>query len=142
MINDTVVAPIACTPSTIRSAAPRGLRPGDLHDHAADVANGSVDNSATASGTPPGGTDQCSTDHDHPTMAPAPALSLVKTAGTPTDVNGTASPMPATHRYSFAVSNDGNAPVNVASTTLPSATPIACTPSTIPVGGIQAVAAR
>ncbi|WP_417474994.1 hypothetical protein [Luteimonas mephitis] len=41
----------------------------------ADVANGSVDNSATASGTPPGGTgDQCLSTTTTSTTAPAPAL--------------------------------------------------------------------
>ncbi|WP_417474989.1 hypothetical protein [Luteimonas mephitis] len=42
--------------------------------------------------------------------------------------------------YSFAVSNDGNVPLNgvVINDTKLSATPIACMPSTIPVGGIMA----
>ncbi|WP_417474987.1 OmpA family protein [Luteimonas mephitis] len=76
-----------------------------------------------------------------PTTAPAPALSLVKTAGTPTDVNGNGiTDAGDTIAYSFAVSNDGNVPLNgvVINDTKLSATPIACTPSTIAVGGTAA----
>jgi uncharacterized repeat protein (TIGR01451 family) len=78
---------------------------------AADVSNGSVDNSATASGTTPDGDPITSTPSttSTPTTAPAPAITIVKTA-TPLDEDEFLVGQEIT--YSFTVANTGNVPLN------------------------------
>ncbi|WP_417474998.1 hypothetical protein [Luteimonas mephitis] len=73
VINDIKLSatPIACTPSTIPVGGNVARGPVTATITPADVANGSVDNSATAgSGTPPGGTEVTSSvDPTTPTGA-------------------------------------------------------------------------
>ena len=69
----------------------------------------------------------------------------MKTAGTPVDVNGNGiTDAGDTIAYSFVVTNTGNVPLNgvVVNDTKLSATPIACTPTTIAPGGHRPAAAR
>ncbi|MBT1633280.1 beta strand repeat-containing protein [Curtobacterium flaccumfaciens] len=83
---------------------------------AADERAGSVENTATASGTPPTGTAVTSAPSttSTPVTAPAPALSLVKTA----DPAGPGSYEPGQRiTYSFAVTNTGNVPMHTVSIT-------------------------
>src|SRR5690606_15026087 len=142
VINDAKLSatPIACTPATIAVGGTSDCGPVVYTITPADVTNGSVDNSATATGTPPGGTPVTSdpSTTSTPTTAPAPALTLVKTAGAPVDVNGNGiTDAGDTIAYSFEVTNAGNVPVDgvVINDAKLSPTPIACTPSTIVVGG-------
>ena len=75
----------------------------------ADVDAGPVDNTATASGTPPTGA--ASTRHrlhQRRRSPPGPAVSLSKTAGPIVTSTATAASTPATpSRYSFVVTNTG-----------------------------------
>ena len=143
VINDAKIsaAPISCTPSNVAAnGGTADCGPVTYTITAADETAGSVDNSATASGTPPGGTlvtSPPSTTSTDVTPA-APALSLVKTAGTPIDTNGNGiTDAGDTIAYSFAITNNGNVPLNgvVVNDTKLSATPIACTPVNVAVGG-------
>ncbi|HEY3338144.1 MAG TPA: GEVED domain-containing protein [Propionicimonas sp.] len=69
----------------------------------ADVDAGVVDNSATASGTPPTGDPVTAGDTTSTAIAPAPALTLHKQAGAPSG-NTAGSTIP----YSFGLTNEGN----------------------------------
>lgn len=71
----------------------------------ADVDRGSIQNSATASGTPPGGDGPVATDPSQVRIPqdPAPKLELLKTADTDDDVE-----VGDTITYSFEVKNTGN----------------------------------
>src|SRR5690606_6724186 len=142
VINDAKLSatPIACTPSTVVVGGTASCGPLTYTVTPDDVTAGSVDNSATATGTPPGGTEIESppSTTTTTTTAPAPALTLVKTAGAPVDVNGNGiTDAGDTIAYSFEVTNAGNVPVEsvVINDAKLSPTPIACTPSTVAVGG-------
>ena len=107
---------------------------------AADVTAGSRANTATATGDAPGTIpDPTATDTETvPTAAALPGLSIDKTAGAPVDVNGNGlTDAGDTIAYSFVVTNTGNVPLNgvVVNDAMLSATPIACTPANVPVGG-------
>ena len=69
----------------------------------ADVDAGQVDNSATASGTPPTGAPVTAGDTTSTTIAASPAITLDKQAGTP---SGTTAG--STIAYTFLVTNTGN----------------------------------
>src|SRR5690606_37856707 len=143
VINDAKLSatPIACTPSTVAVGGTASCGPMAYTITPADVTNSSVDNSATATGTPPGGTPVTSdpSTTSTPATAPAPALSLVKTTGTPVDVNGNGiTDAGDTIAYSFEVTNIGNVPLEsvVVTDAKIAQAAIACTPATIPVDGV------
>src|SRR5580765_6721996 len=74
------------------------------HDHQAEVDAGHVANSATAGGTPPGGgTTTSPPDTTDTPIAAAPALTIDKSAGTPSG-----STAGSTIAYTFVVTNTGN----------------------------------
>ena len=141
-VNDSKLSatPIVCTPASVPVGGTATCGPVTYTITPADETAGSVDNSATATGTPPGGSASPARRRrtSTPVTAAAPALTLVKTAGTPVDVNGNGiTDAGDTIAYSFAITNTGNVPLNgvVVNDTKVSATPITCTPANVPVGG-------
>ena len=101
-ISDAKVGPVTCAVTT--------LAPGDTTTCTktytltqADVDAGSVDNTATAAGTPPTGAPVTATDSTSTTITQTKAISLDKQAGTPTG-----STAGSTITYTFVVTNTGN----------------------------------
>ena len=79
-----------------------------------DEAAGKVVNTATATGTDPdnGGVTSNEDSTETPVTAPAPALTIEKTAGAPVDTNNSGiTDAGDTIAYTFTVTNNGNVPV-------------------------------
>ena len=73
----------------------------------ADVDAGKVDNTATASGTPPTGSPVTDTDSTHTPITQKASIDLVKSAGNVYDVNGNGLDDGDTVTYNFTVTNTG-----------------------------------
>lgn len=122
------------------------LAPGESTDCAAsavyviteaDEAAGSVDNTATAQGTDPDG-DPVESNPDETTtevIAPRPALSIEKTAGTPADLNNSGiTDAGDTIQYTFVVTNSGNVTIHDAAVNDPLIGSVTCTSTTLLAG--------
>ncbi|WP_426247597.1 CshA/CshB family fibrillar adhesin-related protein [Nocardioides sp. LHG3406-4] len=134
-IVDAKVGPVTCTPTA--------LGPGDFATCTTDTpyvvtegdeATGSVENSATATGTDPDGGDVTS-DPDTtstPVTTPRPKVTLDKRAADPVDVNGSGlTDAGDTIAYTFLVTNDGNVRVSTIQVVDPTAGPVTCLPTTL-----------
>ncbi len=104
----------------------------------ADVNAGTIDNTATASGTPP--SDAAITSAPSLTSTPIaqnPTLSLTKSAALTTDVAPTGASFGDTQTFSFAVINTGNVTLSavVVTDALPGLSAITCPLSTLAPGG-------
>jgi uncharacterized repeat protein (TIGR01451 family)/LPXTG-motif cell wall-anchored protein len=112
-VTDAKVGAVTCPVATLAPGASEECSANSSYTITpADVTGGSVDNSATAQGTPPGSTVPRSSTPSTtttPTTAPAPALSLVKSADPSDAASYTVGQQIA---YHFAVTNTGNVPVN------------------------------
>jgi uncharacterized repeat protein (TIGR01451 family) len=73
----------------------------------ADVDSGGVNNTATATGTPPSGPNVTATDSEVTPLPPAPAIALVKTSSLDLGGDGIATPGDII-TYTFTVTNTGN----------------------------------
>ncbi|WP_309107509.1 hypothetical protein [Arthrobacter sp.] len=123
-VNDPMVGDVTCT---VTPAVPAGdpitLAVGQSATCAADAVyvvteanevSGSVDNTATSTGTDPDGGTVTSVPDTTTTEVtlPNPSLVIEKTAGNPTDVNNSGiTDAGDTIQYTFRVTNDGNVPV-------------------------------
>jgi uncharacterized repeat protein (TIGR01451 family) len=112
-VSDPKLGSVTCPIDTLTAGASETCTADSLYVITPDdLKAGGVDNSATASGMPPGGTATItslpSTTHT-PTTTPAPGLSLVKSAD-PSDAQSYAPGQVVT--YYFAVTNTGNVPIN------------------------------
>jgi uncharacterized repeat protein (TIGR01451 family) len=109
-VTDAKAGAVTCPESTLAAGADETCEADSVYTvTAADVDNGSVDNTATANGTPPGRPSIPSTPSttNTPTTAAAPALTVVKTAST-SSVTKAGQDI----TYSFKVTNTGNVPLN------------------------------
>ncbi len=104
---------------------------------AADEAAGKVINTATSTGTDPdnGGVTSNEDSTETPVTAPAPALSIEKTAGTPVDKNNSGiTDAGDTIAYTFVVTNTGNVPLHDVKVNDPKAGAVTCEATTLAPG--------
>lgn len=110
-VNDPKAGAVSCPSTTLAVGGSQICNADALYTvTSADVAAGSVDNTATATGTPPVGPPVTSSPSSTstPTQAPAPALSLVKSANPSTSAEYNEGQIIT---YSFVVANTGNVPI-------------------------------
>jgi uncharacterized repeat protein (TIGR01451 family) len=88
----------------------------------ADVDAGAVDNTATATGTPPTGADVTDDDSTHTVIAADPSITIDKQSGAPSDVVAG-----STIDYTFVVTNTGNVTLDPISIDDPVVGPVDCT---------------
>ena len=113
-VDDPELGNLTCAPTTLAPGASADCGTADYTITAADQAAGSADNTATATGTPPRGTPVTDDDSTSvPVTTPAPGLRIDKTAGTPSDTNGSGLVDAGdTIVYTFTVTNSGNVPLS------------------------------
>ncbi|CUR55154.1 putative Conserved repeat domain protein [metagenome] len=135
-VTDPKLGPVTCSPTTLAPAETTDCSASYTITQA-DVDSGSVDNSATAQGTPPTGPpitsapDTTSTPVDTTTT-----LSIDKTAGAPVDVNGNGRVDAGdTIDYSFLVTNTGSLTLTAVSVTDAKTGPVSCPVTTLVGGG-------
>jgi len=127
-ITDNKVSPVSC-PATTLAAGANMTCSGAYTTTASDVSSGSVTNTATASGTPTGGTLQPVTAQATIRFAGQPAWTLSKTAN------------PATYTaagqaigYSYLLTNSGSVTINSISITDNKVSPVSCPAATLAPG--------
>ncbi|MDR6841334.1 DUF7507 domain-containing protein [Pseudoxanthomonas sacheonensis] len=115
LVNDAQLDTAATCPAATLAVGANMTCTGTHTITQAEVNNGAVNNSATATGTPPAGPPVTSPPSTTTTpITTTSALTIVKTAGTPTTVlgaNPTLTDAGDTIAYSFLVSNTGNTPL-------------------------------
>ncbi|MFD6816382.1 hypothetical protein ACFWCH_05675 [Microbacterium sp. NPDC060132] len=114
-VTDPKIGAVTCDVTTLAPGEVASCTAPAYTITAADQDAGEVANTASATGTDPGGTAVPSNDDSTttPVVAPAPALEIDKTAGTPVDVNGNGSTdVGDTIAYTFTVTNTGNVTVS------------------------------
>ncbi|MDP3894381.1 hypothetical protein, partial [Nocardioides sp.] len=115
-VSDPLVGAVTCEDTNLAPGASTECGADELYVvTAADEVNGSVDNTATASGEDPDGEEVPSNEDSTTTPAEAadPVLTLEKLAGTPVDVNNNGlTDAGDTIAFSFVVTNEGNVPLS------------------------------
>ncbi len=134
-VTDPKIGPVTCTPSTLAPGASVTCT-ATYAITQADVNSGSVDNTATATGTPPTGPAVTSAPDSTSTPTSTVAtISLDKTAAAPVDVNANGRVDAGdTIAYSFLVTNTGAQTLTGVGVTDPKTGPVTCTPSTLAPG--------
>ncbi|MBN6191439.1 DUF11 domain-containing protein [Aneurinibacillus sp. BA2021] len=141
-VNDPKVGAVTCDVTTLAPGAVANCTAAPYVITQADVDNGSVDNSATATGTPPG-EDPVPSEPDTTTTPTdqTPALSFEKTAGTPVDVNANGiTDEGDTIAYTFTVTNTGNVTVTDVAVTDAKVGAVTCDVTTLAPGAVASCA--
>ncbi|MFA6575392.1 MAG: DUF11 domain-containing protein, partial [Nocardioides sp.] len=107
-VTDPKVGPVTCTGGALAPGASRTCSPKTYTLIQADLEAGEIRNTATATGTTPGGGTVTDDDSTLTTIAVEPKIRLDKTAGAVTDVDGNGPDAGDTITYGFKVTNTGN----------------------------------
>ena len=130
-VNDPLIGSVTCASTTLIAGASTDCAADELYVVTEDdEAAGSVDNSATATGIDPDDAPVNSEEDttSTPVTAPAPGLSIEKTAGAPVDVNNSGiTDAGDTIQYTFTVTNTGNVPVRDVAVNDPMVGDVTCT---------------
>ncbi|KRF20992.1 hypothetical protein ASG90_00825 [Nocardioides sp. Soil797] len=113
-VDDPKVGTVTCPPGVLAPGASKTCTAPAYTLTQADITNGKVDNTATATGTPstPGLPTVKDDDTTTTPIAQIAKLVLEKLAGAPVDVNKSGlTDAGDTVQYSFSVTNDGNLPI-------------------------------
>ncbi|MCW2772381.1 MAG: hypothetical protein JWN91_707 [Nocardioides sp.] len=133
-VSDPKLGAITCPSGALAPGADVSCTPKAYALTQADVNLGRVDNTATASGTPPSGSPVTDTDSTTTPVTPAAGIELVKTAGGVNDVNGNGLDDGDTITYTFKVTNTGNVTLSNITVTDPKVGPVTCPNVTLAPG--------
>ncbi len=107
-VSDPKVGPVTCPTGALAPGATVNCDAVVYVITQADVDDGAVENTATASGTPPAGPAVTSSDTTSTPIPPGPAITLQKVAGALVDADGNGPDAGDTITYTIAVTNAGN----------------------------------
>jgi uncharacterized repeat protein (TIGR01451 family) len=125
-VSDPKVGAVTCPAGELAPADTVSCDPVTYQVTQADLDGGSVDNAATATGTPPSGAVVSDDDSASTPLAGAPAISLDKQAGALVDGDGNGPDVGDTIAYTFVVGNAGNVTLDPVAVSDPKAGPVSC----------------
>ncbi|MEP9363160.1 hypothetical protein ABLE68_09365, partial [Nocardioides sp. CN2-186] len=125
-VTDGKVGTVTCSPNQLAPGASVTCTAAAYVLTQADVDAGKVDNTATASGTPPTGSPVTDTDSTHTPVSQHASIDLVKSASAVHDVNGNGLDDGDTVTYTFKVTNTGNVTLTHIDVTDPKVGPVSC----------------
>ncbi|QWF22006.1 DUF11 domain-containing protein [Nocardioides sp. LMS-CY] len=133
-VSDPKAGPVSCPVTTLAPGASTTCTAAAYALTQADVDAGKVDNTATATGTPPYGPKVTDRDSTHTPVPPHAALELLKTAGAVNDVNGNGLDDGDTVTYHFTVTNTGTVTLSLIGVTDPKVGPVTCPATSLAPG--------
>ena len=135
-VSDPKVGTVSCPPGSLAPGAPRTCTATYTLTQA-DVDAGVVNNTATASGTPPTGPPVTDQDNTTTPITRTPGISLDKQAGAINDVDANGHDVGDTIAYTFIVTNTGNVTLNPVSVSDPKVGAVSCPPGGLAPGAIR-----
>ncbi|MER5268828.1 WD40 repeat domain-containing protein [Actinosynnema sp. NPDC002837] len=134
-VSDPKVGPVTCAVTSLAVGASTTCTAEPYRLTQADVDAGKVDNTATATGTPPSGDPVTATDAVSTPVTSGPSIVLAKAAGEVTDVNGNQLVDAGdTISYAFTVTNTGNVTLNPVSVADSKVGPVTCAATSLAPG--------
>ena len=131
-VADPKAGPVTCPTGALAPGATTSCTAVTYTLTQADVNSGAVNNTATASGTPPTGAPVNAPDSTTTPVIAAPAIQLVKSAGSLTDANGDGAKSAGdTITYTFVVTNIGNVTLDPVAVADPKVGAVTCPPSAL-----------
>ena len=141
-VSDPKIGAITCPSGALAPGATVSCTPKAYSLTQADVNAGKVDNTATASGTPPTGSPVTDSDSTTTPVAPSAGIKLVKTASAVHDVNGNGIDDGDTVTYDFEVTNTGNVTLTNITVADPKVGPVTCPSAPLAPGASMSCESR